>query len=626
MANSMSYLTKLLNLYNMNFKHYFLITFIILLQKFSFAAAPSWSVTPSSFQYSMTATAVANLNCAELANPSNKIGAFVGGVCRGVSNTSTVVGGRYLASLVIYSSLSSGETVTFKIYNSVTDVVTNAVTVISFQDNATFGVSSSPFVVLNNNAPTALSLSNSSILESASIGTVVGNLTSTDVDLSQTFTYTLVSGAGSTDNSKFSILGGQLKTAANYIYSVQSNFSVRIRTTDSLNCSFEQTFTLNLVDVNTAPTRIYISDSTINENASILTNLGLFTALDYDTAEVFTYTLVSGVGDTNNVNFNIQGSTLRSLNIFNYEVKSSYSIRVRVTDKANNTFERYFRILIKDVNDVPSNITINSSSSGASFAENRLVGSLVGIFASTDEDLNNSFTYSFVNINGNNNSDFVILNNQLRTNNNFDFETRQSYSVYIQSNDGNGGLFTKQFLLSVTDSNDAPTDIALSNSTITENLSVRTFVAKLSTSDPDGLGSFVYTLVGGAGSSGNANFIISNDTLYSNVIFNHESLNAYSIRIQSNDGSFGLYQKTFSVSIIDANDAPTAISLSFTSLAENLNANSTIGTLSTVDQDLNNTFTYTLVSGIGSTDNASFNILGSSFRSSVLFDFETKSS
>ena len=206
----------------MNFKHYILITLAFLLQKISFAAAPTWSVTPSSYQYSMTATAVANINCAELANPSNKIGAFVSGVCRGVSNTSTFVSGKYLASLVIYSSLSSGETVTFKIYNSVTDVVTDAVTTVSFQDNATFGVSSSPFVVLNNNAPTALSLSNSSILESASIGTVVGNLTSTDVDLSQTYTYTLVSGAGSTDNSKFSILGGQLKTAANYIFSVQT--------------------------------------------------------------------------------------------------------------------------------------------------------------------------------------------------------------------------------------------------------------------------------------------------------------------------------------------------------------------------------------------------------------------
>ncbi|MCF8429339.1 MAG: cadherin repeat domain-containing protein, partial [Bacteroidia bacterium] len=280
----------------MNFKHYILITLAFLLQKISFAAAPTWSVTPSSYQYSMTATAVANINCAELANPSNKIGAFVGGVCRGVSNTSTVVSGKYLASLVIYSSLSSGETVTFKIYNAVTDVVTDAVTTVSFQDNATFGVSSSPFVVLNNNAPTALNISNSSILESASIGTVVGNLTSTDVDLSQTYTYTLVSGAGSTDNSKFSILGGQLKTAANYIYSVQNSFNIRVRTTDNLNCSFEQTFTLNLIDVNTAPIGIYISDSTINENASILTNFGAFTALDNDTGEIFTYTLVAGVG------------------------------------------------------------------------------------------------------------------------------------------------------------------------------------------------------------------------------------------------------------------------------------------------------------------------------------------
>ena len=612
--------------YNMNFKHYFLITFVFLLQKISFAAAPTWAVNPSSFQYSMTATAVANLNCTELANPSNKIGAFVGGVCRGVSNTSNVVSGRYLASLVIYSNLTSGETVTFRIYNSVTDIETVAYTTVAFQDNASFGVSSSPFTVLNNNAPTALNLSNSTVSETATVGTVIGNLSSTDIDLAQNYTYTLVSGVGSTDNSKFSILNGQLKTASTYIYSVQNTFNIRVRTTDNLNCSFEQTFTISLIDVNTAPYFINISDSTINENSSILSNLGSFTSLDYDSAEVFTYSLVAGVGDTNNINFNISGNTLRSSNIFNFEVKSSYSIRVRVTDKANNTYERIFRVLIKDINDVPTNITLGGNGSGANFAENRLVGSVIASFATADEDVNNSFTYSFVNNIGNNNSDFIILNNQLRTNSNFDFETRQNYTIFVQTNDGNGGLLTKQFLLTVTDSNDAPTDIALSNNSISENLSLKTFLGKLSSSDPDGTSSFTYSLVGGAGSSGNANFIISNDTLYSNAIYNFESVSNYSIRIQTNDGSLGLFQKTFTVNIIDANDPPTAIVLNNKSIAENLSINSVVASISTVDQDLNNAFTYTLVSGVGSTDNASFNISGNSLRSSAIFDFETKSS
>ena len=48
--------------------------------------------------------------------------------------------------------------------------------------------------------------------------------------------------------------------------------------------------------------------------------------------------------------------------------------------------------------------------------------------------------------------------------------------------------------------------------------------------------------------------------------------------------------------------------------------------MSTTDPDAGNTFTYTLVAGTGSTDNASFNISGSSLRITASPDFETKSS
>jgi hypothetical protein len=74
------------------------------------------------------------------------------------------------------------------------------------------------------------------------------------------------------------------------------------------------------------------------------------------------------------------------------------------------------------------------------------------------------------------------------------------------------------------------------------------------------------------------------------------------------------------------NQAPTNITLSGTSIAENAGANAVVGTLSTVDPDAGNTFTYTLVSGTDSTDNASFNISGNQLRASASLDFETQSS
>lgn len=608
----------------MKTKQFLLFTALVFFQKLTFAAAPAWSVNPAAFMYSMTVTAVAEINCTELTSPSNRIGAFVGSDCRGTALTSTVVNGRYIASMVVYSNVPSGETITFKIYNVANDSVYEAKTTAAFQDNAAFGVSSSPFVIRNNNAPTAMNLNVQNVNEGQPTNTTVGALSTTDPDPSETFTYSLVSGTGSADNSNFAISGSNLVTNVVLNYATKTSHSIRVRSTDANGCYFEKNFTITVNDVNTTPTGIIISDSTINENSTSLTAIGSLTAVDYDAGENFIYSLVAGMGSTDNASFNINGSNLRSLSSFNYEVKSSYSIRVKVTDVANNTFERIITILVKDVNDAPTSIDINGSTTGISFAENKPLGTVIGLINTTDEDAGNSFIYTFVNTAGNNNDKFTIAGNQLRTNDLFDYEVRQNYVVFLQTNDGNGGLLTRQFALNVTDSNDAPTSMSLTSSNINENQPANTFIGRINTVDPDAGNTFTYTLVTGAGSGGNANFRISNDSLYTTAPFDYESVAVYSIRVNVNDGHNGNYQQAFNITVLNANDAPTDILLSSDQIAENLAANAVIGTLSTNDQDVTNTFVYTLVGGTGSTDNASFNISGNNLRASASFDYETK--
>lgn len=57
-----------------------------------------------------------------------------------------------------------------------------------------------------------------------------------------------------------------------------------------------------------------------------------------------------------------------------------------------------------------------------------------------------------------------------------------------------------------------------------------------------------------------------------------------------------------------SNSSPTDIMLSSTQVSVNGGANAVVGTLSTVDADVDDMHTYTLVAGTGDTDNASFNI------------------
>jgi PKD repeat protein len=74
------------------------------------------------------------------------------------------------------------------------------------------------------------------------------------------------------------------------------------------------------------------------------------------------------------------------------------------------------------------------------------------------------------------------------------------------------------------------------------------------------------------------------------------------------------------------NDAPTDIALSVSSIAENSASGSTVGTLSATDANTGDTAAFTLVTGTGSTDNASFTISGTSLKTAASFDFETKAS
>jgi Ca2+-binding RTX toxin-like protein len=101
-----------------------------------------------------------------------------------------------------------------------------------------------------NEAPTNLNLDNSTVAENQVLGTVVGNLSTTDPDTGDTFTYSLVTGTGDTDNGLFTIVGNQLKTNTVFDFETKNSYSIRLRTTDAGGLFSEQQFTISVSDVN----------------------------------------------------------------------------------------------------------------------------------------------------------------------------------------------------------------------------------------------------------------------------------------------------------------------------------------------------------------------------------------
>jgi len=217
-----------------------------------------------------------------------------------------------------------------------------------------------------NSAPTDIQLSSSSIAENQPSGTDIGTLTTTDPDVGDTHTYTLENtgcgGGPFPDNSSFQIggvNGDKVQSAASFDFETKSSYTVCVRSTDNGSLSFDKQFTISITNVNEAPTDISLDNNSIDENkpsGSLVGNLSQVG--DPDSGETYTFTLLtSGCSGSfpDSSSFQVSGSQLQSAVSFNFEVKNSYTICVRVNDPGSPSlsFEKQFTISINDVNDNP---------------------------------------------------------------------------------------------------------------------------------------------------------------------------------------------------------------------------------------------------------------------------------
>jgi hypothetical protein len=111
-----------------------------------------------------------------------------------------------------------------------------------------------------NSSPTALNISATSFAENIVAGSTVASLSTTDPDAGNTFTYALVAGTGSTNNTAFAISGNQLKINASPDFEAKSSYSIRVRSTDQGGLFFERNL---ILAVNNLAEKVTASASTI---------------------------------------------------------------------------------------------------------------------------------------------------------------------------------------------------------------------------------------------------------------------------------------------------------------------------------------------------------------------------
>jgi hypothetical protein len=105
----------------------------------SYGQAPNWSVNENNFEYTMSFVAFVNINGNNLSSTNDMVGAFSNGELRGVTNLIYVANkDRYYAYLTIFSNANT-ETISFKVYNSISDEIVDIDKTIPFEISTHYG-------------------------------------------------------------------------------------------------------------------------------------------------------------------------------------------------------------------------------------------------------------------------------------------------------------------------------------------------------------------------------------------------------------------------------------------------------------------------------------------------------
>ena len=174
-------------------------------------------------------------------------------------------------------------------------------------------------------------------------------LAAVDSDVGNTFTYVLDSGENESDNGFFSVSGDHLifNDVANF--EGQMSYIIGLRVTDSTGLSYQTIKNISVGNVNEAPYAIDFSSSSFNENQAPNSVAATLSGGDPDNDDTFTYALVAGDGDTDNANFSIADNQLFFLNSADFETKSSYDVRLSVTDAGGLTFETTQTLTVNNI-------------------------------------------------------------------------------------------------------------------------------------------------------------------------------------------------------------------------------------------------------------------------------------
>ena len=364
-------------------------------------------------------------------------------------------------------------------------------------------------------------------------------------------------------------------------FEIQSTYTATVNTNDGTD-DFQEDFTITIINVDDPVTFTSATDIILNENISTVTTVVAVS----DTNRTITYTIdatndgdLFSIGPTSAVlSFKIPPDFENPTDTGGDNI---YNLIVTATDDASpaNEAKQTITITILDiVNEVPTNITL----SGVTIFENADVGTIIGMLSSTDQNIDDTHTYTVKP----NNDDAEIIRTELRRIQ--DLGIADIGSIYSNVRSAATKFRVFNFSLSDDETN-ALRYILNSNDSYAIDIDELIFYEGSET-----VASFYPEF--------SASFEISaTNTLVSKVKFDYETKSTYTATVNTNDG-LNDFQQDFIITIIDVDDPVTFTSAADIILNENI---STVITVVAVS-DTNRTITYTIDTATGGVDRSLF--------------------
>ena len=304
-----------------------------------------------------------------------------------------------------------------------------------------------------------------SIAENAISGTSAGTIISSDVDLGDGATLSLLDNAA----GRFAINSstGVVTISSGSILDRESAaaYTITVRVTDSAGAAYDKVFAVSVTDIDEfdvgAITDINSAGNSITENTANGTTVGITaSASDADaTNSAINYSLDDSAGGRFAINSFTGVVTVANGSLLDCEAATSHVITVRATSSDSSSSTANFTISLIDSDEFDVGTITDINSAGNSITENTANGAAVGITASaSDADATNSaITYSLDDSAGgrfaiNSFTGVVtVANGSL-----LDYEAATSHVITVRATSSDSSSSTANFTISVLPVNERP--------------------------------------------------------------------------------------------------------------------------------------------------------------------------